>query len=95
MRRPILIAAVVLGVLVLLVAVVIGLQPIGHRWDAKGYTEPTCAEYDAVCNEGCRVRDSGADCYACCAQAKGECVMSGDYLAHLKQCFVAQAVPSK
>jgi hypothetical protein len=97
-RRALLVVAVIalLGALLgLFVVFVVGVQPIGHRWNSKGYTEPTCSEYDEVCNEGCRRRDSGPDCYGCCIKAKGDCDVSGDYQGHLKKCLVSKAASSK
>lgn len=95
MRRHVLLAVAAIALLMLLVASFFGLQPIGHRWKSKPYIEPTCSEYDDVCNEGCRVRDSSPDCYGCCVKAKAECDASGDYLGNLKKCFVAKSAPSK
>ncbi len=92
MRQDRFLVAGAVVLFVVFIGSVIALQPIGQRLPSRDNAgEMTCSEYVEVCDDGCKMRDSGAGCYECCAQAKTGCDASGNYTEHLKKCLIAKS----
>lgn len=64
-------------------------RPLSLETQPQGGPEPTCKESADFCAERCEVRNQGAECIACCTEAKAACDKSGSYREPLVKCMRA------